>query len=80
MKLIDNIRDSWKFLSVHVAAIWAIVIGGLFADPTLIVTAWNALPVEIRDLLPPWVRYVIAFVVMFGTLYGARIISQKPKQ
>lgn len=75
-KLIEEVRGSLKLLSVNVAAIWALIVGALAADPMIAVTLWNGIPAEIRELLPPWVRYVVAAGSVFGTIYLARVIKQ----
>jgi hypothetical protein len=75
-RFIEDARGAWKFLSVNVAAIWAMIVGIIAADPMLFVTAWNAIPAELRDFLPPWVRWLVAASAMFGTIYLARVVKQ----
>lgn len=76
IKLIEDVKDSWKLLSVHVSALWAVIVGVIVADPMLFVSAWNAIPPELREFLPPWVRWLVAASAMFGTIYLARVVKQ----
>jgi len=75
-RFIEDARGAWKLMSVHVAALWAMVVGIVAADPMLFVTAWNAIPAELREFLPPWVRWLVAASAMFGTIYLARVVKQ----
>jgi len=76
IQFIDDVRGALKFLSVNVAAIWAAIVGIIAADPMLFVTAWNAIPAELREYMPPWVRWLVAFSALFGTVYLARVVKQ----
>jgi hypothetical protein len=78
MKYIENARHAWKLFSLQIAAVWASVFGIIAADPMLFVTAWNAIPAELREFLPPWVRWLVVASAMFGTIYLARVVKQKP--
>lgn len=71
MKLINNARDWWKMLSVHVMAFWSAAI-----------IAWPMLSEQQRlDLLafvgipPTWINGVLA-LVMFSTFVLARVKKQ----
>jgi len=76
IQFIDDVRGALKLLSVNVAAIWAAIVGIIAADPMLFVTAWNAIPSELRSFMPPWVRWLVAFSALFGTIYLARVVKQ----
>jgi len=76
IQFIEDLRGSLKLLSVHATAIWAAIIGIIAADPMLFVTAWNAIPSELREYMPPWVRWLVAFSALFGTVYLARVVKQ----
>lgn len=76
LRFIEDVKGAWKFLSVNVSAVWAIIFGAFAADPTILVSAWNAIPVELRDFLPPWVRWAVVASAMIGTIFLARIVKQ----
>lgn len=76
LKFIEDIRGSWKLLSIHVAAVWAAIIGAITADPTLLSTVWNNIPDMLRPELPHWAKGMIFGGMMFITIFGARVIKQ----
>ena len=76
IKLIDDVRGSLRLLSIHVAAAWATIIGVLIADPSLAIRAWQALPDEIRAVLPPWVRGLLGALTIVSSIWAARVIKQ----
>lgn len=77
MKFVSESKQAWKMFSVRVAAIWGAIIAFLAADPMFIVTAWNAIPVDLRDSVPTWVRFVVVFGAVFGSIVLARLVKQK---
>lgn len=76
IQFIDDIKGTLKLFSVQLSALWAIIVGIIAADPMLFVTAWNAIPSELREFMPPWVRWCVAFSALFGTIYLARVVKQ----
>lgn len=76
LKFIDDVKGAWKLLSVQLSAFWAVIVGVAVADPMLFVSAWNAIPPELREFLPSWVRWIVAASAMFGTIYLARVVKQ----
>lgn len=79
MQLIEDARNAWKLFSVQIAALWAMLFGLIAADPSLFLTVYNSLPPELREFLPPWVRWLVVFSAMTGSVYAARVIKQTPK-
>lgn len=65
MKLVDDWRDCWKWLSVHCLALNA-----------LILYSWEYIPEELREELP---RGAVAGVMLALGVFG-RIKKQKDKK
>lgn len=76
VKLIDDVRGSWKLLSVWVAAAWSAFGAWVLSDPTLLITAWLNIPEDLRAMLPPWIRGPVAGLIVFATIYAARVVKQ----
>lgn len=75
-EFIDDIKGSWKLLTVHVAAIWAAALGFFLSDPAMFLHAWNSLPDDIKTVFPSWVRWIVGFSAVFGSIYLARTLKQ----
>lgn len=69
--LIPNWRDSWKWLSVQLAALAGLAIGWIFASPLELMQILYMIPAEVRVGLSP---FVTAAVV--ATVVGARLWRQ----
>lgn len=76
VRLIDDVRGSWKLLSTWVAGIWSVIGGYCIYDPSLLLQVWNAIPADLRADLPSWARGLIAGLFAFGTWYAARVVKQ----
>lgn len=74
-KLIDNWRESWKMWSVRLSSIGAAIMGMFFYFPDWSLYLFNAMPREIRDMLPDNFALFLAFVVFVGTALS-RIVKQ----
>lgn len=72
-ELVDNARAKLKAASVWVGTLWGAVLAAMAANPSLIS---NAIPDELKEMLPPWARFLIVLVTVFATIYAARIIKQ----
>lgn len=76
--LIPNWRDSWKWLSVQLAALAGLAAGWIFANPLELLQILYMIPAEVRAGLSPIVTVVVVAVVV-----GARLWKQghpgKPK-
>jgi len=64
MKLVQDWRKGWKWLSVQFAAI------GLAAS-----AAWLAVPADLTATVPDWARNVVSGVIFAGVLVG-RMVDQ----
>lgn len=77
MHLIADVQKSWKLLTIHVAAVWAIVVGAYVADPQILVSIWHQIPDEMRPEIPHWAKGVAFGATLFMTIFGARVVAQK---
>jgi hypothetical protein len=77
-RLIDDWRRSWRFWSVRLSFVglaWSFV-GAAF--PGFALDAWNALPDELRSLMPQHIARIIATII-FAAAMAARLFKQKDK-
>lgn len=80
LELIEDARNAWKFISMQLTALWALLFGWIASDPTIAQTVWNQLPAELQAIFPPWAKWLVAAGCMLGTIYAARIVKQKKLQ
>ena len=81
IQFIDDVRGALKLLSVNVAAIWAAIVGIIAADPMLFVTAWNAIPSELRWEDVSWIGAVAVLLSFLATIYPSWSASRvKPAE
>lgn len=77
-KLVPDWRSCWKWLSVQLAAVFALLVGWIFASPLELLQILYMIPAEVRQLLSPFVTVAVVLVVV-----GARLWKQghpgKPK-
>ena len=77
-RMIPNWRDSWKWLSIQLAALSALAIGWVFASPLELLQILAMIPAEVRVKLSPFVTVAVVAIVV-----GARLWKQghpgKPK-
>lgn len=80
LQLIDDWRQFSKFWSVRLGVIGTALTSALIASPDLALHAWNALPADLKALLPK--NYIALIGVAFFVLsLVARIIKQsKPEE
>lgn len=64
MTLIDGWRQAWRYTSVWASGVG---IGAL--------TAWNMLPMAVREAVPDWIEVAIGGV-LFGLVFLARVTAQ----
>jgi hypothetical protein len=76
MKLIPDWRRAWRLASVRVSAIGAVVTAAAAASPDGLLAAWQALPEDVRAILPPQVRTWITPALFAATIIG-RVLQQK---
>ena len=76
IRLIDDVRGSWKLLSVVVAGAWSAFGAWIIDDPSILATAWLAIPEDLRAVVPAWMRGPLAGLIVFASIYGARVVKQ----
>ena len=76
MKLIDNWKQSWKMWSVRLSALGASIMGMFLYFPEWTLYLFNAMPKEVRDLLPDNLALFLAMIVFIGTAIS-RIVKQE---
>jgi hypothetical protein len=76
MKLISDWRQAWRLWSVRATAIGAVVTATAAASPDALLTAWNALPDELRTLVPEDVDRWVA-PLLFAVSLAVRILRQR---
>jgi hypothetical protein len=68
MKLIEEWRQAWRYTSV-----WASGAG------IGVLTAWNMMPMAVRDQVPDWMEALVGGV-LFGLVFLARVTAQPKAQ
>lgn len=68
MKLIPNWRRAWRMFSVQAQALAIAVLGG-----------WQAMPDELRAVVPAWAVLTVAMVLLVAGIVG-RLIQQPKTQ
>ena len=76
MKLIDNWKQSWKMWSVRLSALGASIMGMFLYFPEWTLYLFNAMPKEVRDMLPDNLALFLAMIVFIGTAIS-RIVKQE---
>lgn len=81
VQLIDNAKQAWRFVSIQLTALAALLTGVLVAFPTEIINAYVLLPAEVKQFLPlaeimamPWLKKAILALLVASII--ARIIKQ----
>lgn len=73
LQLVDNALAKLKAASVWVGTMWGALLAAMMANPSLIS---NAIPDELKEMLPPWARFFIVLITVFATIYAARVVRQ----
>src|SRR6187431_637145 len=75
MKLADNAKFWWRFWSVRLSAVGAILMGVVTAWPDSILYLWGAMPSEVRGLIP---QQFVTLIAMFIFVMSAvsRVVKQ----
>lgn len=76
IKLIPNWRESWKMWSVRLSAVGASIMSIFIYFPESSLFLYNAMPYEVKKLLPDNIALFIALIVFVGTAI-ARMVKQK---
>ena len=75
-RLIDDWRRSWRFWSMRLSLIGALLSAASAAFPAAMLDAWNALPPDLRTMIPARTAQVIAAILFTGTM-AARLFRQR---
>ena len=75
-RLIDDTRLWWRFWSMRLAALGAVVTALAQWFPDTLSAAWNAIPSDMRASLPAPLLHSIP-VILFVAIMVARILAQK---
>jgi len=75
MRLIDDWRDAYKFWSVRVGAIGAVLMGTVAAWPDGAIILWNYMPIQVQTLLPERLL-PIAGVALYVLVILSRVVKQ----
>lgn len=67
MKLVQNWKTSWKWMSMHAMA-YALAIQG----------AWMAIPAEMQSLIHPIIAHVVTAFLLVAGIVG-RLVDQTKK-
>lgn len=68
MKLIDEWRSWWRLWSVRVSAIATAVWAWLLANPDVLAQVLDAIPPNLREILPPAAPVAVFVLVTFARL------------
>lgn len=75
-RLIDDARLWWRFWSVRLAAVGAIVTTFAQWFPDTLAGVWNAMPADMRALLPAPLLHSIP-IILFVAVGISRLVAQK---
>lgn len=75
-RMIDDARLWWRFWSIRLAAAGAIVTALAQWFPDTLTAAWNAVPADMRELLPAPLLHSIP-VILFIAVAVSRVVAQK---
>lgn len=75
-RLIDDWRRSWRFWSIRLSLLGALLSAIGAAFPSAMLEAWNALPPDLRALIPARAAQIIAATLFVGTM-AARLYKQR---
>ena len=75
LKLLPYWRDAWKFWSVRIAALAAVLSTILTVSPEIILNVWSSLPDDIKAHVPAAYIRLIVPLIMLASIY-ARVVHQ----
>ena len=75
-RLIDDARLWWRFWSIRLAMLGALLTAFVQWFPDTLAAVWNAMPADMRALLPAPLLHSIP-VVLFVAVGIARVVSQR---
>lgn len=77
IRLIDDWRDWWRWLSTYIGALYAAVLAFLMVEPSQLLWLFNAMPFQLRLILPVWLQFILAFMLFFGSYMAMRLKAQR---
>lgn len=81
MKLIDGWKAWYKFWSVQLGLLGALIVSTLTAYPTLAIDLWAMMPQEFKSLIPPNYMPLIGVAIFFLSMISKFIVqSNIPKK
>lgn len=75
MKLIDEWKESWKYLSIQINTLGIFILALLAEMPSHLLGTWSLLPQEIKDVLDKEHLVYLGIIFMVLSILG-RIVSQ----
>lgn len=76
IKLIEEWRLAWKFWSIRLGFIGTALISVFTFWPESALYLWNAMPSEVKSIIPPQYVQIIG-VVIFAMSMFARLVKQQ---
>lgn len=81
MRLIQGWNKWYKFWSVQLGLLGALIVSTLTAYPTLALDLWAMMPQEFKSLIPPSYMPLIGVVIFFFSMVSKFIVqSNLPKK
>lgn len=78
-RLIPDARAAWKLWSVRLSALGTAVYATALVWPDGVLALWNAMPPEIREIVPEPFGHVIA-AILFAAVIAVRLIKQREEK
>jgi hypothetical protein len=75
MELINGWRQAWRLWSVRLSALGALLTGWALLAPDAMLQAWQALPNDLRAMVPTKIADAIPTILFVATIV-ARLIPQ----
>jgi hypothetical protein len=76
-RLIEDWNRAYKLSSVQLAAAGAALAAFIQWFPNVATDVWNAVPRDMRDLLPAWLTHTLP-VILFVAIAVARVTRKAP--
>jgi hypothetical protein len=75
MKLVDNVRDWWRWWSLRLNALGLAIIGWVSFDPVGVLYVWSLMPPQVQEFLPRNVLLLLG-LALFALSMVARLVKQ----
>lgn len=76
--LIDDARTWWKLASAQLAIVGGAIVAAVVADPTIIKQTLDALPADLRPLVPPVAGAIAAALPIIVRLWRQAPPAPRP--